>query len=281
MSALILAVPLLNGATVQQSNCRHNERVWSLISPGLCAQETDIRESLGEMPWYDKTQDSYHRYSPEEIDVPEKREQEIEQAAQQSPERDSNVNPGRGRSKERPESPGGPSLLSEYFIPVMLGIGAAIVLGLIIYLLYSILSERKKSRELLGQQMADASISHEALPENVTRATDIKGPLNARTLEDMIKDALRQGDFRLACIYMFLFTLLRLQVLGHVEVRRDRTAREYLRAVRTKFSTGAPFSLAFERVVRNFEEALYRGSLRDTTHIASEWERLEQTLPTD
>ncbi|MCP5480260.1 MAG: DUF4129 domain-containing protein [Spirochaetales bacterium] len=221
------------------------------FSPMTADSETDaVRESLRSSPWFEYEQDNYHEYTPDEIDVPEKRQRDTSMGAP-------------------PSASGAGALVTQLFYALLVG---SIAL-LIVYLIVLIVRQRAESRELAIEEAENPSIEHSELPAEL--GLDTSAPLNRQRLIELIEAALRAGDMRRACIYCFLYGLLHLQTTTGLEIRKDMTAREYLRQLQSDAGeANTSFQNLFARLVREFEYALYGDGGRDPIGIPEIWKEL-------
>lgn len=228
-------------------------RVWVILvilSPGFAGviQSEPVREALKESEWFDYERDDYHRYDPEDIKIPE-----------------DNWN-CRPRSTEM-DLPDGAGVA--FFLNGLVYLVLAAVVVLILYLIYRVIQERSTQEDLI-EDLAALTIDHAELPAELAREAGMREPLNSKRLREMIDAAFASGDLRAACIYMYLFALLRLSAMGLIELKNDQTARDYARQIERNQAgsavTVAPAILDtfnFPAVTRLFEYALYRGHLPD------------------
>lgn len=234
---------------------------FALFAQGNDASREAVRESLGESEWYDSARDDYKRYSPEDIQLPEE-------------------NDGPRCNRSGVERTAGFS--SVVLNMLAYGLIAGLV-ALILYLIARIIMERRNEERLSLEEMEVAEVKHAELPEEIAGQAGLdhhKEPLNLKRLRELIEAALRDGDLRQACVYMFLFALLGLHHRGHLELQRDRTAREYVSALRGDAPSGGLADL-FAESARLFEYALYRGRLPenvDPSGVQDRWSRLRSFI---
>ncbi len=234
-----------------------------LFAQGNEAGREAVRESLGESEWYDSQRDDYRRYAPEDIELPEESDGP---RCNRAP----NMAPTSGLS---------PVILNFLAYGLIAGLCA-----LILYLIARIVMERRNEERISLEDLEAAEVVHEELPDEIAGQAGIdlasKEPLNLKRLRDMIEGALRDGELGRACVYMFLFALLGFHHLGHLELHRDRTAREYVRSLQGGGPAGGLVDL-FADLARLFEYALYRGHLPETvdsTDVRDRWSRLRAAI---
>ncbi|MCR9141315.1 MAG: hypothetical protein NXI24_03625 [bacterium] len=213
--------------------------VLIILAPGFesVLRSEPVREALKESEWFDYTADDYREYRPEDIELPEDN--------------------WKCRPSNEPELAVPEASAVPFFLNALVYLVLAVVAALILYLIYRVIEERRSEPELLEELIA-ADIQHSELPASVARTVDAREPLNQKRLRELIEAAFASEDLRSAAIYVYLFALLRLSLLGRLELAGNLTARDYSR--RLAASSG-PALFDFDAVARLFEFALYRGGL--------------------
>ena len=215
-------------------------RIWLAlvcIGPGFggVLRSEPVREALKDSEWFDYSRDDYHQYRPEEIEIPDR--WQCQSSEQQIP-----LGAGDGVA---------------VFLNALVYLVLAAAAGLILYLIFRVLQERRSQPEF-AEELAAAMIDHRELPADLAMQAGMREPLNSKRLRELIEASFAAGDLRAACIYIYLFALLRFSTQGVIELKGDRTARDYtLQLERVPAEGGADF----RAVARLFEFALYRGRL--------------------
>lgn len=231
-----------------------------------------VQESLKESPWYEHEDDDYYHYTPEDIRIPERRqEREIERQERGNRQE---------RAQREPRIVDGPGAISlgGSFMQVGLFIIVGLLVAVVLTFIVLVIRERRGlSQDLINQAH---EISHSDLPDVLIEKTGATGPLTRDALVESIESALKRGDFKMAVIFIYLYTLLRLQAMGLIKIHKNYTAREYLRLLNRKETEAGRVELQpiVGQVVRNFEFALYRGNLPVDHNVPMIWQELRQRL---
>lgn len=235
--------------------------IWLAPLP-LFLQAEPIRDALESSEWYDAGKDDYREYGPEDVPLPED---------------DWNCQQNREQQRERSNS----GMLNAFF-NILVYVVVAIAVGAILYLIMRIVQERRLQNDELEVLDLPGAPEHSVLPAEIASAAGVqRGVLDLPGLRTRIEAALAEGDVRMACIYLYLFALLRLAGGGHVQLQSDATARDYVRQLAE--AELPAWARDFSAVARYFEYALYRGGLPeslglDVPQIRAHWQSLSGGL---
>lgn len=193
---------------------------WGAVELGA---EKQPKESLQEMPWYDKTRDDYRKYGPDDVKIPKE-----EQTGQGGPMR----GPGIGIGSLR-------------FFVILLLAGLAF---LILYLLYRRYRDRRPGLDSIDGVHA-GTVSYSGLPSD-----EVRGEWDPWHL---FEEALRRGDLRAAAVFLYGTAVSGYRRRGLLPEGDHLTARDFVRRLTRSNEAGPEERRVFAGVARVYEAALY------------------------
>ncbi len=180
------------------------------------------RESLKDMPWYEKARDDYRKYGPEDVKIPKE---------------------DQGQGPRMRGSGIGLGSLRLFAIVLLTGLAL-----LILYLLYRRYRDRRPGLDNIDGVHA-GTVSYSGLPSD-----DVRGEWDPWHL---FEDALRRGDLRAAAVFLYGTAVSGYRQRGLLPEGDHLTARDFVRRLTRSAEAGADERRVFAGVARVYEAALY------------------------
>lgn len=207
-------------------------------------------DRMQEMPWYERSADDYKEYSAEEV-------------AKHIPEESERTGPELRLPDSGLVLPAG---IQEAILILFL----AVLVFFCAYLAYRWYNER----EIESPRVLKTSLAGPEVLELPGLETSVSSELD---LQAAIRAALAAGQDRKASAYIFAFFLLELSRRDLLELKKSRTAREYVREVVRDDRHSEHLRFVFKRAAALFEVAVYAAAAPGED-IGSLWSEVRSVL---
>lgn len=250
-----LAIP----ERLMRSNDLHIYIIFTflLIVIGLPVYSDPISKSLKSSPWYDFQKKDYHKYTKDEIKIPEQKKRNP----------DSAIMPSTGMA-----------WLAQNLMSIFIILVVSIVILALLYFFYKYFKDKTNEQFPV---MNPGKIEHHNLPDNLLDKISLTDELSLPQLKNKINQAIFENQMETACIYIYLFVLIVLQFQNIIQIKKNYTAREYKNKFLSTIIQDRVFSEnTIKKIVIQFEYALYKGKIEDPVAVRELWNEVQMEQST-